>query len=62
MEQGGCLDEAPIDRRPALVDPGRQPAGDLGDRPGVAERPGRWLELEQEGGGRPPVGDRTSSR
>ena len=41
---------------PALVDPRRQPAGDLGHRARVRHEPGWGIEGEQQGSGRYPAG------
>ena len=48
-------------RSPRGLDPGREEAGDLGDRARVPHEPGRGIEGEQEGGGVHPRRDRHRS-
>ena len=58
VEQGRGLDQPPVDRDPAGIDPRRQPAGDLGHGARVPHEPGRGIQGEQEGGGIHPPRDR----
>ena len=58
VEQGRRLDQAAIDGDPALLDPGRQPAGHLAHGACVPHEPGWGIQGEQEGGGIHPPRDR----